>query len=294
MKYQIISDGSCDLELDFAKENGIEIMPFYVSLDGETYRKDKVELETDEFYQSMIDDPKLFPKSACPSVGDYVDIFERFVAEGTAVICICITEKFSGSYNSAINAKIIIEEKYPDAHVAVIDSESNTVTQGMLVLEAARMQKNGVDYGEAIKNIDRIKSSGRIFFTISSIDYLLHGGRIGKLAAFVGKSLNLKPMIIMENGDISAAGISLGRKASLQKVYSTAAQHFAKIGEKIENYIITVGYGYDYDESVSFRDGLTKIFGSATEIPIRRIGAVVGVHTGPLPLGIGVMKKYDA
>ena len=67
MKYQIISDGSCDLSLEFAKERGLEIVPFYVSFDGENYYKEGVEVDHFEFYNKMIEE-HVYPKTSLPSV----------------------------------------------------------------------------------------------------------------------------------------------------------------------------------------------------------------------------------
>ena len=82
MEYQIISDGSCDLGVRTAKENHIEIVPFYVSFDGENYKKEIEEIGVREFYQKMVDNPTLYPKSSLPNVEDYLRVFRPYAAEG--------------------------------------------------------------------------------------------------------------------------------------------------------------------------------------------------------------------
>lgn len=84
----------------------------------------------------MIDNPKVFPKTSMPSVQDYLDVFEPIIKNRDDIICICITTKFSGSYNSAMNAKNMLLDDYPDAKIEIIDATVNTVLQGMLVEEA--------------------------------------------------------------------------------------------------------------------------------------------------------------
>lgn len=106
--YHIFSDGSCDLPMELTKEKNITVVPFYVSFDGEKYEKEMVEIGVREFYQRMVDEPKVYPKSSLPSMQDYIDAFMPMVEQGTPIICICITTKFSGSYQSAMNAKNII------------------------------------------------------------------------------------------------------------------------------------------------------------------------------------------
>ena len=181
-KVQIISDGSQDLSSELSKEKDIEVVPFYVSFDGEHYYKEIEEITVRDFYQQMVDHPDVFPKTSMPSVQDFYEVFEKSVKENIPVICICITAKFSGSLQSATTAKGMILEEYPEAKIAVIDSTFDTVLQGLFVLEACRLRDLGLEYEQITEALLSIRESGRIFFTIGSIDYLKHGGRIGKLA----------------------------------------------------------------------------------------------------------------
>ncbi|SHK62780.1 EDD domain protein, DegV family [Hespellia stercorisuis DSM 15480] len=125
--YQIITDGSCDLGEEWAEKLGVEVVPFSVSLDGETYRKEIEEIGVREFYEFMVKNPKVFPKSSLPSVQDYIEVFTKYAKQGIPMICICITAKFSGSFNSAMNAKEIVLEECPGAQITVVDSMVNTV-----------------------------------------------------------------------------------------------------------------------------------------------------------------------
>ena len=194
-QFQIISDGSCDLPTDLAEEAGISIVPFYVSFDEKNYLKEIREIGIRTFYQQMVENPGVYPKSSMPSVQDYIDAFKPYVEKGIPVICICITTKFSGSMQSALNAVRMIQEDDPKAEITVIDAMVNTVLQGLLVLEAADMKKRGLSYRETIEKLEQIKSSGRIFFTVGDMEYLKHGGRIGKVTALAGSVLGIRPII---------------------------------------------------------------------------------------------------
>ena len=158
MKYKIVTDGSCDLPPQLCLEKDITVVPFYVSFDSETYEKEIVEIPIRTFYEKMVADPTTFPKSSMPSVQDYVDVFTPIVKEKTAVICICITTKFSGSLQSAQNAKELVKESIPDAEITVIDSTVDTVLQGLYVLEAVELRDSGRSYGETAQ---RVKASFR-------------------------------------------------------------------------------------------------------------------------------------
>ena len=299
MEYRIVTDGSCDLPEELCKEKGITVVPFYVSFDGEKYEKEMVEVPVRKFYQDMVNNPKVFPKSSMPSVQDYVDAFEPIIKEDKAIICICITTKFSGSMQSALNAKELMLEQYPKAQITVIDATVNTVLQGLYVLEAQKMKEAGVDYDKAVEELETIKGTGRIFFTIGSIDYLKHGGRIGKLAGLAGSVLGIRPVITLKQGEIFSSGIARSRKRSLDKVRELLIQYLEEVGagKDCKEYSMAVGYGYDKQEALEFQqeavDTLAKSGYSLSkeQLPIYQIGATIGVHTGPYPLGFGIIRK---
>ena len=298
-KVQIVSDGSLDLSREITSAMDIEVVPFYVSFDGETYKKEIDELDIREFYQEMVDHPDVFPKSSMPSVHDFYVVFEKYVKENIPVICICITEKFSGSLRSAMTAKDMILEDYKDAKITVIDSTVNTVLQGLYVEEACRLRDLGLGYEEIVEAILPIRETGRIFFTIGSIDYLKHGGRIGKLKGLAASALKIKPLITLKEGEIFNSGITRNRVKSMKKVVDMTEEYLDEVNAKPGEYSFCIGYGYDYDEALQFREMLRDMVRERLgidEIGIYQIGATIGVHTGPYPLGIGIIKhaKTDA
>lgn len=105
MKFQIVSDSSCDLPKERAQELGVDIVPFYVSFEEENYMKEGVDISVEDFYQMMADRAGTFPKTSMPSVQDYVDVFEKYVKDGVPVLCICLNAAFSGSIQSAMSEK---------------------------------------------------------------------------------------------------------------------------------------------------------------------------------------------
>lgn len=293
--YQIISDGSCDLTPEWAKEHQVTVVPFYVSFDSEKYLKENVELGTRDFYQQMVDNPKVYPKSSMPSVQDYADVFEPYAKAGTPVICICITTKFSGSMQSAINAREMILEDYPEAEITIIDSTINTVLQGLYVMEAVRLRDAGVNYQESVKRLEEIKSTGRIFFTVGDIEYLKHGGRIGKVAGVAGSLLGIRPVITLKQGEIFPSGIGRSRKSTTSKCIDLLINYIKENGGDIKKFSLDIGFGYDREEAVSFKEQAMKALAEAgfevDDIPLLQIGATISVHTGPYPLGFGIIEK---
>lgn len=293
-KFHIFSDGSCDLPPQLVREKNITVVPFYVSFDNENYQKEIEEIGVRDFYQRMVEEPKVYPKSSMPSVQDYVDAFLPVAEQNIPMICICITTKFSGSMQSAMNARDMILEDYPDAQITVIDATINTVLQGLYVLEAVRLRDHGADCNEAVRRLEEIKSSGRIFFTVGNMEYLQHGGRIGKVAGIAGSILGIRPIITLKQGEIFPSGIARSRKKSMEKTIDLMISYLEEMGEPIENFSIACGYGYDYEECVEYRDMVLKVLQEKyglQELPIYQIGATIGVHTGPYPLGLGIIQR---
>lgn len=296
--YQIISDGSCDLPSELAKEKGVEVVPFYVSFDERVYLKEIEEMPIRDFYDKMVENENVvFPKSSLPSTNDYITVFEKYVEQDIPIICICITTKFSGSYQAAMSARDIVMETYPNARIEVIDSMLDTVLQGMYVLEAVKLKERGVSYEDAVKRIMEIRETGRIFFTVGNVDYLKHGGRIGKLSGLTASLLGIRPLITLKEGEIFPSGITRSRKKSIEAVLRLLENHIADLqaaGEKMEDYIVDVGYGYDIPEAEAFLATVKERFRGVLDvesIAMYQIGATIAVHTGPYPLGVGFIKR---
>lgn len=293
--FHIISDGSCDLPPELAQEKNITVVPFYVSFDDEHYFRENVDINIRDFYQQMVDKKGVYPKSSMPSIQDYQEAFLPFAEKGIPVICICITTKFSGSMQSALNARMLILEKYPQAEITVIDATINTVLQGQYVLEAVELRDHGCSYQDTVKRLEEIKSTGRIFFTVGNMEYLRHGGRIGKVAALAGGALDIRPVITLKQGEIFPSGIDRGRKRTLKKVMNLLLDYLQESSLGIDCYSLAVGYGYDPEEGIAFRDEALSVLQKKgyviNELPVYQIGATIGVHTGPYPLGFGIIEK---
>lgn len=293
--FHIISDGSCDLPKELTQEKNITVVPFYVSFDDTHYFKENVEIDIRDFYQQMVEKKGVYPKSSMPSIQDYEEAFLPFAEAGVPVICICITTKFSGSMQSALNAKALVLEKYPQAEITVIDATINTVLQGQYVLEAVNLRDRGVVYEDAVARLEEIKSTGRIFFTVGNMEYLKHGGRIGKVSALAGSVLDIRPIITLKQGEIFPSGIDRGRKRTLKKVMDLLLEYLQKSCLGIDCYSLAVGYGYDLEEGIAFRDQALSTLQQKgydiEELPVYQIGATIGVHTGPYPLGFGIIEK---
>ena len=186
-------------------------------------------------------------------------------------------------------------EEYPACKIIVVDSYSATVQEGLLVTEAARMAEDGLTLEEAAKRIETLKMTSRIFFTTADLSYLQKGGRVGKAMIQVASMLKIKPMIQLYEGELQAAGIVRSRKKSLQRFIDDTKRFFKD--KNINDYRICTGYGYDKEEFNALYAEVVKEMrqlGFQGEVEQYHIGCTIGVHTGPTPIGIAVIRKYDA
>ena len=294
--FHIVTDGSCDLPVELTKEKNLTVVPFYVSFDDEHYLKEIEEIGIRDFYQQMVDNPKVYPKSSMPSMQDFAEAFKPFAEAGMPVICICITTKFSGSMQSAVNAREMILEEYPDAKIHVIDSRINTVLQGIYTLEAVRLRDAGWTYEKAIERLEELRDTGRIFFTVGDMEYLKHGGRIGKVAGVAGSLLGIRPVITLKQGEIFPSGIGRSRKGTTQKAIDLMVAYLKEQSISADKFTVCIGFGYDEEEAKAFRERAYEALKAAgldlkEEIALYQIGATISVHTGPYPLGFGVVEK---
>lgn len=289
-KICLVSDGASDVTVADAKKRGIILVPFFV-IDVE--RGEDLLLNADELYAMMLANPQKKFKTGCPSVDTYYQIFNENVKQGKKVICVCITNAFSGSFSSATTAKNMVLEKHPEAMIEVVDSQMNSVLEGELVFSIADMIDEGMDFEEILRRVQKLIPTGQIMFSVGNLDYLRYGGRIGLLKSLVAKTLSVKPIIIMRDGDIVSGGFGLGVKMALSRILEMVKSHFQKIGEKIENFRFCVGYGCDKEQGVQFLQRVRSFFGMGEEVSINQIGLTSAVHVGPQTVGVCFIKKYQ-
>lgn len=297
MKFGIVSDSSCDLNAEYTQREQVSVVSFYVSFDGEHYLKEGKEAGITEFYQKMADNPDCYPKTSMPSIQDYMDAFRPFAEQGMPVLCICLTKTFSGSMQSAVSAKAEIEEEFPEAEIYVMDSQLVTGLQGSLVKEAVCLRNAGLELDEAVRALEDVRATGHIFFTTKDLKYLEHGGRIGKAACLAGSMLNIKPILQFYDKELGSTELCRGRKKSLHKIIEKFLDFVEKEKINLEEYSLMTGQGLAVEDYEVFKEELRaelhkRGFAIDTWDEIQ-IGATIGVHTGPYPLGVGILKKCE-
>lgn len=296
MSFHIVSDSSCDLGLEELNRLGVSMVSYYAAFEDEIYYREERDISTHAFYEMMAQRPGVFPKTSMPTMEDYLEAFRPLAVQGLPILCICLNARFSGSYQSALNAAEELREEFPDVKIHVLDSALATVLQGMFVKEAAVLRDAGLELEEAVRALEPLPATGRIFFTTGDLEYLRHGGRIGRAAAATGTLLKVKPLIGYKDAELISDGIAQGRKRSLAKIRELFFRYLRREEIDLENYWVATGFGLDREEHREFAqsvyDGLLELGCDRPEVKYPyQIGVTIGVHTGPTPIGVGLIRR---
>lgn len=288
--YQIISDGGCDFSPEEVKECGISVVPFYVSFDQVNYMKEGVDITKEEYFDRLKSEKTLFPKTSQPNPQDYIDVFTPFLDEGKDIFLLTISSKLSGSYASAVLALDMLSEDYPDRTIKLVDSLSVTIGQGLILRNIIKMRDAGYSLEELVEGAEKIIKSTHIYFTLSTLEYLKRGGRIGPTTALVGGILGLSPILQVENGEVSQLDNVRGRKRALQLIEEAMVD---ALKDEVDNINMSIGHIVCEDDAVAFKANTEAALNIKIPNPITEIGVTVGSHAGPGALAFAYCKKYD-
>ena len=146
------------------------------------------------------------------------------------------------------NARELVLEDYPDAKIEVMDTTAATVTESIVVENAVAMRDGGCTLEQTVDWLSAERATNQIFFTVGNLDYLIKGGRIGKVTGRAANILGIKPMILFKEGEIFSGGVARGRQKSFEKALEQLMAYLAERNATPDDYCITVGYGYDEEE----------------------------------------------
>ena len=164
---RIITDSACDLPQDMIEQYQIRVLPMNITFGEETFR-DQLELSTSEFYQRLTKEGEPHPSTAYPSLGLLKLALEEELAAGNEIILITLADALSGYYHAA---EVLLQD-YPEANIALFDSKSATLGQGIIVLAAARLVAAGKSYAEVVAAMPELIARSQGYGVINNLDYL--------------------------------------------------------------------------------------------------------------------------
>jgi len=277
MAVKIVTDSLSDITSDLAKELGITVVPLYVRFGEEVYR-DRVEMTTEEFYHRLVHG-NVFPTTTQPPPGDFVNVYKKLAKETDEILVTVVSSKLSGTYQSALQAKSMIEEK---CRIEVIDSETVAMGFGLIVIKAAKAAKAGANLDELADSVRKAMPRSHLIVYFDTLKYLAKGGRIGRAKEFLGSILSFKPILTVKDGEMSPLTRVRSPAAGMDYLYNFMAG-FSNVEA------LAVEHAATPDEA----DGLVERLGSL--YPKERIyrsivSPVLGTHAGPNALAVTVLE----
>jgi len=277
MAVKIVTDSSADLPDQLVQELGITVVPLYVRFGGEVYRE-RMDISEEEFYQRLLHDP-IHPVTIQPNPQDFANVYQELSPAADGIVSIHISSKLSGTCNSALQGKEVIERGCP---VEVVDSQIVTVGLGLICVAAAAVAKTGADLQRVVKEVKQIIPSIHLLGLLDTLKYLALGGRIGKAKELVGSLLNVKPLITLEEGEVVPVGQARTRSKGIERLFNFVAN-----ATNIQDLI--VAYSTTPDEAQTLAERIGSIF--TKKIRIARLGTTLGVHMGPGALAVAFRGK---
>ena len=289
--FQIISDGGCDFSKEEEKRHGVDVVPFYVTFDQATHLKEGVDISKEDFFKRLMSEKNLFPKTAQPNPQDYIDVYTPYLKAGKDIISLTISSKLSGSYNSALMAADILKEEYPGRTIAIVDSLSCSVGQGLILKEMIKMRDAGLTINETTSFAEKILKTTKVYFTLDSLEYLKRGGRVGPTTALVGGILGLRPILHLEDGKVSQLDNVRGKNRVLKLIEEAIID---VLKDEKQNIDISIGHIFNEKNAAVFKSNIEKSLDIKINNPITEVGAAIGTHAGPGAMIFAYCRKYDA
>jgi DegV family protein with EDD domain len=282
---QIVSDRGMDLTPEQLQGLTIHQVPLTLTLDGRSYRSG-VDIQPDEFYRLLGSTPS-FPTTSQPSPEDFAGIYRQLAATDPEILSIHISSGLSGTLNSAR----LGAEQVPEAHVTLVDTLTLSGAEGWQVHAAARAAHAGWPMERVLTLVGRVRAATDTIYTLATLKYLIHGGRISHLKGLLGSMLNLKPLIGVskQDGRYTQLGQARSLNAAILKLADVVADQHAP-GSALR---VQVLHGHNIEGADLLRKRMAELF-ECTFLPTGPIAPVLGAHTGPGLVGLayGASAEY--
>jgi len=271
---RIVTDSTADIPAEVREKLGIEMVPLTLAFGDERFI-DYVTIMPDQFYEKLVVS-KDMPKTSQPSPMDFLEKYKQIAQEspGAHIISIHLASVLSGTYQSAVIAKSMMEEE--DVQITVVDSRSASFGIGALVIAAAEAIQAGKSAEEVLAIIEKRRSDCSIYFMVDTLEYLQKNGRIGRAAGLIGSLLNIKPILTIDNeGYVAPIDKVRGQKKALARIVELMKEQVP--GRSIQLYLAHV----NNSEAAESLKQMIEADYEIKELDYVTIGPIIGCHTGP-------------
>ena len=277
---KITCDSTCDLPQELYAKYDVEVVALSVAL-GEELHRDGVDISAPELF-AYVKESGTLPKTSAVSMGEYLDVFGKYVREGKTVIHINLSSNLSASYQ---NAMLAAEEL---GNVYVVDSRNLSTGSGHLVIEAAEMAAQGMEAEAIVAQLNKVKERVDASFVLQTLEYLQKGGRCSSVAALGARALQLRPEIRVADG-----GMGVGKKyrGSMEKSVLDYVRGRLEGRDDIDTRRIFVTHSPMDQAVVDKAIALVRELYPFEEVIETCAGCTICSHCGPNCLGVLFFKK---
>ena len=274
----IVVDSGADIPKEYS--NDIHVVPVRYSF-GRQQHIDKVTQSTSEFYKQMKQDVN-HPKTSQPTPGDFKKTYNFISSHYSSIISIHLSEKVSGTYQSAINASKKIKNK----KINIIDSFSASVGLGLLAVYALKLKQSGTSYSDIIDLILKKRMKTQVFLVLDDLNYIVRGGRLPAKIKTIANILRLRPVIGTKNGKLRARGVLYGKAKMVEKFANFLKQ---KIKEN-KQYVVMIAHANSKESGHDLDKYLKQNHHNIIKSYVLELGGALGAHSGPGALAVGIQE----
>ena len=273
----IVSDRGMDMSPEQMAGLDIHLVPLILTLEGKSYRSG-VDIQPDEFYRLLMS-TESFPTTSQPSAGDMAELYRELAADDPDILSIHISSGLSGTVNAARAGA----EMVPEARVTIVDTKTLSGAEGWQVEAAARAAKAGWPKERIIELLECISAVTDTIYTLATLKYLIHGGRINHIKGLLAQVLNIRPLIGVEKEH--GTYVQHGQARTLDKAILKIADHVMDRFAPGTEMRFQVLHGHNAKGAALLRQRLEGLFKCAF-LPTSSIAPVLGAHTGPGLVGL--------
>jgi len=275
---KIIVDSTCDINNEITDNYDIDVIPLSITIDDVSYL-DGVDIDIDTVYKHIRGGK--IPKTSQVSFESVSKAIEKCISNDDDFIYIAFSSKMSGTYNFAKKIIEAYKEKNPKRKMEIIDSKGGAGGAGLIVLQASKMIKKNLPFDTIINQIQFMINHIVYYFTISDLECLTKGGRLGRTISYMGNVLNLKPYLTVKDGKIIFSRMIHGSKKTIQALVKDVKEETAEF----PNQIIAISHADDLKTALNVERKIKEaVVGCKTTI--FKIGAVLGSHLGIGGVGV--------
>ena len=278
MTFKILTDSTTDLSEKWAAEHDVTILGLTIQLDGVTYETvGENKLTSKVLLEKMKSGSQ--PTTSQINVGQFEDVFRSYAKEETPVLYVAFASALSGTYQSAVMAREMVLEDYPNAVIRIIDTKAASMGEGLLVMKAAEARAAGQTLEQTADLIESLVPKVKTYFLVDDLNHLMRGGRISKTAALMGSLVNIKPIIAVKgDGTLDSVAKVRGKKKAQAEVVRMTL-------EGVADPRVVIAYAGEKEVAENIKEQLLAS-GQVTEVLIMPLGPVISTHTGPGTLGL--------